>query len=338
MASAIQIRVGGAWLSSVAPWGNPVVTHRRRGGCWALSWDMGVKAGWTDARIEQGALVEAFLGAMRIWVGFLSEFDPEEGTFEAMGLARRYETMAALNLDGPTNDLGNAIFFAGARGSGIGSVHTWGIVDDNSGEPRYISELLDLWAEQNPGKYWYVDRMGALWQGTDPTEPQWWVMPGAASLGVADDGYATSWRGRYFDSATSTYKIVTATTTAPVAVERLADLTGRGAITQAKAQSIVNGFLDQSDRRTGWTNPFTVSALSLANKGGGYVGLGMVMARDKIRLQGLPDLRRGTSSTDAVIDESIWDVDAGEITLKPVDTADRDFASIVESQGGVLSL
>lgn len=338
MASPVQIKVGGEVLSTIASWGNPVVTHRRRGGCWSLSWDMDVTSGWTDARIVQGASVEAFLGSSRIWVGFLDEFDPGEGSFEARGQGRRFETMVAKDNVGLTTDLTAAINWAGFRGSGVGTVQTWGTVEDNSGEPRTIEELADMWAEENPGKYWYVDRMGAMWQGEDPTEPRWWVMPGTAALGVTDDEYATSWAGWYFDSGTSTYKMVTASTSATVAVEKAVDLTARGAISQAKAQAIVDGFLAQSERRTGWTNPITVSSLSLANKGGGYAGLGMVKAGDMIRLQGFRDQRQAAPYTDAVVGESVWDVDAGEITLKPVDTADRDFSSVVEAAGGKLSL
>lgn len=338
MGSPIEIRIGNRPLSTLAEWGNPVVTHRRVGGCWSLSWDMDVRPDWSSPFVKQGATVQAFLGTSAIWTGFLPEFDPEQGTFEAMGLGRRFEVMQAYDLSGPTNDIDDAIFFANARGSLVGSLGAFGVVADNSGEPRYISELLAMWMSENPGKFWFVDRNGTLWIGTEQSTPRWWVMPGAASLGQAYSDYATRWTVRYLDAATSTFKDASASVSADTSVERIAELTERGPISTATAQGVADGLLAASQTLTGWTNPITVTDRSLANRGGGYVGLGMVKAPDMIRLQGFRDSRRSAAYTDAVIDESVWDVEAGEITLKPVDTADRNVASIVESQGGRIVL
>src|SRR3546814_9253317 len=90
-------------------------------------------------------------------------------------------------------------------------------------------------------------------------------------------------------------------------VERIAELTDRGPISTATAQGVADGLLAASQTLTGWTNPITVTDRSLANRGGGYVGLGMVKAPDMIRLQGFRDSRRSAAYTDAVIDESVWD-------------------------------
>lgn len=337
--SDVKIRVNGTPLEMVAHYAEVKVTHRKNGGCWALDWIMDVPPGFRHPALQRGAIVEAHVSASRIWKGRL--VIDGAGEYRADGLCRDLETAAAINLTEASIDPGEALFYAGGRKAwGGGTIVTFSPVATAADGLHTVAELLDLWIEESDDDYWWVDRHGTLWTSNDPTAPKFWLTPGMGEVGLIDEEFATSWRALYFDSAAGATKMVAATdsTWTGPRVERLADFTGRGAISATKAQTMVNSLLKRTGPRTGMTNPITVTADHLTNTGGGKVGLANVKAGDMLRLQGLRDPRGQGFSTDVVIGESVWDVGAGEITLSPAGMAARDFSKIVEAAGGKLSL
>lgn len=69
-----EVRVGGFWLSSIAPQGWGQLEHSTRtNGSWQASWTIPIVRTWRHPALVYGAKVEVFLGPICIWSGTLEE-------------------------------------------------------------------------------------------------------------------------------------------------------------------------------------------------------------------------------------------------------------------------
>lgn len=322
-----------------ASWGEPVMTTRRRGGSWELSWKMDFKQGWRHTDLVRGARIVARIGSRIEWIGSLTEPDMDSMEFVAQGRCRQAETALALGFPGLTSDPGVALFYSGGRGltdwgglEPLPPVVTAGPMD----APVTIAALLDAMADEQ-GKNWVVDVDWGARTLADPTSPQWMVTPGAGVLGVADDDYWTNLVGTYL-TTTGTYDQVYASEANPQAGrrERAIDLSRFGWITAGRAQTILNEMLEKGLARTGWTNGVAVGRGQLFTIGGTAAAVSSVRGGHMVHLAGLSDERGAAQFTNIVADEVAWNVAEDTAQINPVGLAPRDLASVIESMGGRL--
>lgn len=339
-AESYSITVNGTPLSFIGYWGEPVVTHRRRGGSWALTWKMDLPRGFHHEDLVRGAAVRGLVGPTKHWRGILTEPDLDSMEFTAQGSCRMAETALALDLSGATAHPGDAILFASGRG-----VIDWGTLDVLTPVPGdalpdgllTLADLLDAYVKPT-GKNWRVDTQGLLSIYDDPTEPVWMVPPGSTILGVADDDYWTGLVATYLDPVGAYDKVYASDPNAPAPHrERGVDLTPRGRLTTVEAQAILDGMLAKGLARTGWTNGIEVASGELRNMGYTRAALSAINAGEMVHLPGLRDERGVAGYTNVVVDETVWNVSEGRLQLNPVGLAPRDLSSIIESMGGVLT-
>jgi len=336
-----QVRVGGAWLTDLDPaWGALRVTWRWGLGSFEATWSMALQPGNRPAALVAGAVVEILMGGWCIWRGTLEEPNWAEGDFVATGIARQAEGAYALDGTEKTTTVPDtAISAAISRGmvdwTG-GTVSAVAHVDTADGETddlNSLSALLDSVADA-AGKRWWVDSQSArVAMSADPSAPSFYVLPGAAELGVSTELLAGSLLGRYEDAVGNLQTARVGTRRPEVAV----DLTILGPIDAARATSVLNGILAKTGGRPGWTNGYTITAEQITTPGDVHPDLALVgeaVGRGSMhRLLGERDPRSSDWSTDVVLAEAVWDVDDETITCKPVDTAARDLASIFEEAG-----
>lgn len=325
--------IRGAW------WGEPVMTTRRRGGSWELTWKMDFKPGFRHHDLVRGASVVAKIGTSAEWRGTLTEPDMDSMDFTAQGLCRQGETALALDLAGMTSDPGDAVFFAEARG-----VLDWGSLETftpvtTSGETEgvtKIADLLDSYTTER-GTNWAVSPGGLLYTYADPTSPRWMVTPGSGVLGVADDDYWTDLVGTYL-TTTGAYAQVYSTDPNPQAGrrERGVDMTRLGWMTTVRAQAALDAMLAKGLARTGWTNGLEVAHGQLLTMGGTPASVSLVRGGHMVHLAGLADERGVTQFTNIIADETVWNVAENKTQINPVGLAARDLPSIIESMGGQL--
>lgn len=335
-----SITVNGTPLSFIGYWGEPVATHRRRGGSWELTWKMDLPRGFRHDDLVHGAFVQGYVGPTKHWRGILTEPDLDTMEFVAQGSCRMAETALALDLAGATADPGDAIFYAEARG-----VIDWGGLEILSPVPGdalpdgllTIAELMDAYVAPT-GKNWKVDPQGLMSTYDDPTEPTWMVPPGSTILGVADDDYWTGLVGNYITTTGTYAKVYASDPDAPEPRrERGVDLTPRGQLTAPEAQAVIDAMLAKGLARTGWTNGISVAAGELRTMGYTKAALSAIDAGEMVHLPGLRDERGNAAYTNVVVDETVWNVSEGRLQLNPVGLAPRDLSSIIESMGGVLA-
>lgn len=341
--SDLQVRVGGVWLSSLGWWGEPKVTHRWPLGCWELTWVMNLPAYQRPYALRTGAVVEAFWGPGRIWMGKLTEPDWDQQEFVAEGLSRQAEGALCFDSGGATTSIPDtAIDQAILRGivnwSRPASLSSVAFAEKAATDSlNYLGALLDAWST-SVSKRWAVGANGVVYAAPDPPAPTWYVMPDAGDLGVADEDYVSAVYGRYRNT-TGVFSTASAIDTTPPAgpKEIGVDLTPLGRINSTKATAVVTGILAQTKAQTGWTNGLTVRPDQITSLGGIKAHGALVIAGQMVRLQGLRDERGLAAATDIVLGETVWDVTEDLVTLNPVGLAARDLASIVEKAGGSLS-
>lgn len=341
MAESYTITVNGQPLSFIGYWGEPVVTHRRRGGSWELSWKMDLPRGFYHPDLVRGAEVRGKVGPTLHWRGILTEPDLDSMEFVAQGACRAAETTLALDAGGATSHLGDALAYANTRGfiNWFTVAETFGAVTDAEVTDRLntIADLLDAYVLAT-GRNWKVTPQGQLMTYADPTEPRWATPPGGTILGVADDDYWTDLAATYLTSSGAYGKVYSTDVLAPAPRrERGVDLTPRGRLTEAAAQDILDAMLAKGLARTGWTNGIEVAAGELRTMGYTQAALSAFDAGEMLHLPGLRDERGVSAYTNVVIDETVWNIAEGRLQLNPVGLAPRDLSSIIESMGGVLS-
>ncbi|MCD4535637.1 hypothetical protein LRP67_16210 [Nocardioides sp. cx-169] len=325
--------IRGAW------WGEPVMTTRRRGGSWELTWRMDFKRGFRHPDLVRGATVTARIGSLIEWRGQLTEPDMDSMQFTAQGQCRQAETALALGFDGMTSNPSDAVFYAEARGlidwgglEVLSPVTSTGTTD----HPMTIAELLDAYTLEH-GTNWQVVPDWGLGTYADPTVPRWMVTPNTGVLGVADDDYWTNLVGTYL-TTTGDYELVTSSDATPHVGrrERAVDLTALGRMTSARAQAALDAMLAKGLARTGWTNGIEIGRGQLFTMGGTPAAPSVVRGGHMVHLAGLADERGIAQFTNIIVDEAVWNVAEDTVQLNPVGLAPRDLPSIIESMGGKL--
>lgn len=341
----LSIYVNGVALSHLGHYAPDKVTHRFPYGAWEATWTTDYPRGWRHPAIVVGAEVVAKVGMTRVWRGTLTEADFDENAFTAQGSIRQAETALAFDLSGPTSDVGAALYWAAARGAvNIGSLEDFGdplTAEGTTDGVNSLLQLLDAYALR-VGRNLVVDPHGVLYTTNDPTTPALRLIPGSGELSPVDEDYWTTLTGMYSPKPGVTRVVGRQDLSQGVAIrERAVDLTTLGIISQATAEARLDAILAKGLARTGWSNSISASAYEMTSIGGATVEPWQVahqMARGGVmaRLAGQRDPRGVSLNLDVVLEETVWDVRANSIELKPRGLAARDLAAIVETGGGTL--
>lgn len=345
MATDLQVRVDGRWLTSIAPWGELEYSWLADGGCEEASWRMPVPRDYRHPSLVRGKDVEVRLGPLNTWRGRLTEPDQDdEGwTFHAAGLkdaagnggtSRGFMAFdAAINNTSIPN---TAIDQAIARGlPWIRPASLSGVAFVDAGSVDAIvtvSELLDRWSA-SVSKRWGVNAEAEVYAAADPTVPMWHMTPGSGSYGYAEEEYASDVYLRYYNTS---FVLATAHAQDADAADLLgvseAAIDGRdyGALTAPKAVSYAQGLLDKGKARLAWTNAVTPSRWQLTTPGGAPACLALVKAQQMVRLHGLRDVQ-GTPIpyVDFVIGRTRYTAESDTMVLEPVGLAPRNLADVL---------
>lgn len=286
-----------------------------------------------------GAPVEIKLGPCIISAGTLTEPNWDDGTLTMMGAAHEGDSALCLNGSGQTTSKPNtAIDHAIATGlvswtrrDNFGNTAI-GNADDASSGLTHINELLDAWAEENDSGWAVTPRRELIITGS-PTagEPRWYITPGTAELGQADDDRVDQLVVRYeVSGGGGALANVVWPATVPVGGrQRGVLITGRGPITTTRATTIAKGIYNKLGGHSGWTNGITVNTAQISTPGGQAANLGFIRAGDTTRMLDVLDPRGTDHHLDVVLDQTDCDWDAGTIQLDPVGKAKRSLEDVL---------
>ena len=287
-----QVVIDGHWLTGLMPWGDLE---------WVTCWPGGTESitfsvSRSHRLFRPGAIVELDYGGERLAVGSMVE--PTRGEpLMAEGLHRKAEDYAALDSsDEATVNASTAVTDAITRRN-----MPWVDTDPfpasgpalDPDQPHSIAQLLDHKGDTLGGLGWGIDPATrqpyfADWLPTDAH-----MLPGVDGLAISRDGYASTLKARYLDSATSTYKTVTGHDQDSEDrwgyVERTLPqpLTEGVPMSTAEAQAIVDGYLSAGRYQIGWASPLEVQYGDIVTAKGRPVDLNRRRARQTVRLHGL---------------------------------------------------
>lgn len=342
----VDIRVGGRWLSAVAPIGSVSWSRRWPGGSHEASWHLSTQGRptWTlPTFIRRGQLVEVFAGP-RVWRGVLAQPVPGEGGWDmtATGLYSEASRFHALTSGGTMTSVPNtAIDAAIARGlpwKRTQSFSTTAVGAVESDLPT-LFDLLNAWADA-AGEFWGVDADGYVFHAPLPTSPTWVMTPGPDLPGATDSEYASHVYGRYLRSTDGTYQTVIASDADAATrwgrAEVTLDLTNRGAMTTASAQAAVDGVLAKGKARLGWTDDLEPGPWDLLTFGGGVpADFRHVREGQMVRVLGVMDPTTTVAKPiDVVIGEAKYDASNDSLVLSPMDKETSTLAEAIEKATG----
>lgn len=338
-----EVRVGGFWLSSIAPQGWGQLEHSTRtNGSWQASWTIPIVRTWRHPALVYGAKVEVFLGPICIWSGTLEEPNWDSGEFIALGASRDGEDAVAIDGSGNSSTNPNAVIDAAiARGvlswTRVGDFGTTSVGQSNDGGGLVtIRSVLDAWAQENASRWVVNESRQLIAAPVDETRPTWHAMPGSGVLGSAAEERVDRVFVRYLDPTTGRRATASYPATTPASgIERPVDITDRGAKTPAQAASIAQDIWSDLQGRSGWTNGITLARGQATTPGGTEVDLALVRAGDTLRLLGVPDVRGVAQNTDVVIGDTDYNWEDDELQANPVGLAARDDTSVLEQVGNL---
>lgn len=356
--AAPEVRLGGStWLSSVASWGDLVVTQGPHGPFGVSFGVVFPEASWRHPLLKPKTRVEVYDAGVRIFGGRLTEPDWDAGQFAAIGYCRQAEGPATINGSGnPTTIANTAVDQAIARGALRDWKRTeWLITppsfeaaameDDRAGDDEddpevvTIQELLDTASAGTSGSdRWYVDDGGYLYivdAVADDAPPDWFVPAGVAQMGVADD--------QRIDRVLLTFP---SSTTTPQGKRRLASYPAttpnggvewvgnvqRGMVAPSKAAAWAEAIYKKArSGMDGWTNGLTLSPGQLLTPGGQPAHFGHVRGGHKVRVLGTPDPRSGITLPyiDFWIDTAEWRPGERILQLNPEGMVERNLEAIM---------
>lgn len=345
--SDIEIRVDGTFLSRIATWGDLEWSERFDGGCWEASWTMEVPEGWHHPAIRRGAIVEVLEGPVVLWTGLLAEPDRESWEMTATGLVREAERYTAIDaMDKATRRVNVATLVAELYRGLPWEVGTLGAllpswpshadpVQSDQGGLWMLDELWDAAAEA-AGWHWGVGPDRLPYAVPEPTEPTWRMTPGSGTLGLADDEYASHLVGRYYESATTLATSIRGNDDAAERwgrTERAVDLTGRGTLTASKVDAILDGMLEASRPRPGFSNALEPGPYDLTTLGGVPAHLPHVRAGQRVRLHGVQseDLVP-LPYVDFTIGEVRHEAGAESVYIEPLGLAASNLQAVLEGR------
>lgn len=347
---ALRVRVGGKWADMLGYAGPVTYSTRWPIGCWEATWEMDLAPDFTDtaARPSSTNRVEIFWGALRLWVGWLSEVERggrgEPWRFTAFGLARLANRYVALDdLGVPTSSASHAVTEAVVRGLPWQLptlMPTWAplTTDEETVKPNRLGDLLDAAAEEN-GQKWAVFGDGIFTFGTDATAAAWGLTPDVGMSSTTDEEYRTHIYARRVSSESGTpprpdgWETELVARAAPLGrYEDYLDLTGRGLMSEAQALGAAQGVLDSTGQRMAYVAPFEGTTVSLTSLGGIPAELALVRAGQAVTIWGLLDSLGNPAfgaSTVITLGEVTYTDGDDTIRLAPVGMAARDVSSII---------
>lgn len=336
MGTQLEINVGGRWLSMESFYGDVAMSTVWPGGSDELSW---TPAGPPTHRFSGGEDVTGYFGGVPVWRGHLLEPDPSQDQLTATGAFHEGFDYAALDSVGAASRTPNVAvdqaIIRGLNWTRPATINASTIAIDISQGPVSVGALLDRNGE-NTTVRWGVDPYRQVYSTADPAGPTYQTLPIAGGLGYALDDYASTLIGRYLDSATSTYKTVTVTDTTAEGrhghVERIVDLTTRGAISTATATNHLNSMLNLGRSTPQWTQSIEVVYGELLNMGGVPVSLETVAAGELLRVHGgfeLAQRRNGLMYVDFLIGRT--QLSGGTLTISPIQLAPRNLTDVLTS-------
>ncbi len=337
-----DVRVGGFWLSTIAPagWGELVHSTRVRGSL-EVSWQMPLERNWRHPALTAGAPVDLRLGPATLWPGILEEPDWDEGRFVAVGAHRAAEGKLALdasrNASTRPNEVVDAAIARGAlpwtRVANLGNTPVGS--PDDAGSLVYIDSVLDAWEQENGTRLRVNDQRQLVVAPISETNPTWYVTPGSGVLGAAGEKSVAVVFVRFINSATGLRDTASYPPSPAAGSEGAEDIRDRGPMTLAKATSIAESIWSELRGKAGWTNGLRLTYGQVTTPGGIEVDLALIKAGDTVRLLDVPDPRGLTQHTDVVIGDTEYDWTDDEIQINPVGMAARDEESVLEQVGNL---
>lgn len=329
--TGLEVTVDGAWLSLHCQWGDPRISSAWPGGCANASWTaQGIPSRLTRAGLD----VAVKYAGQTVWAGVLAEPDTADGQMSAVGLFTLGQDFAALDSDGNATIVPDtAIAAAIARGlkwKRSGSISDAAVDDlDVSQGPITVGALLDAYCEAE-AKRWGVDPLGYVYAATDPTVPNYYVQD-FAPLTPATDDLTTALVGRYYNGSGYATTIVTSASEAWLGYhEQTVDLTGRGTITETRAQHILANLLKAGASTPSWAQPLVVTYGELQTAGQVPAALETVQAGTMVRSLGqLDDTQQlgGRTWVDVVVGAA--ELYQGQLSLTAIGSPVRTLSDVL---------
>jgi hypothetical protein len=335
MGAQLEVNVGGRWLSMESFYGDVSQSTVWPGGSDELSWTPAVRP---LRHFAGGEDVIGYFGGVPVWRGHLLEPDPSVDQLTATGAFREAYDYGALDSVGgvskiPDTAIDQAII-RGLNWTRPNSIQSTTVNFDTTTGPVSVGALLDVMTSAqtqrwgvNPYRQPYTD---------EPTGPSYQTLPIAGGLGYALDDYASTLIGRYLDSTTSTYKTRTITDTVAETqhghVERIVDLTFRGARSAAQVDTDLTNMLARDRSTPQWTQSIEVVYGELLSMGGATVSLETVGAGKILRVHGgfeLAQRRNGLMYVDFLIGRT--QLSGGTLTISPIQLAPRNLTDVLTS-------
>lgn len=329
-----QLRVGGTWLNTVAPWGNLGYSSRWPLGCYQASWSMHFRSTARRNTLRAGQTVEVFVGSNRTWLGVLAQPNWRTGEFTADGWYSFADSPALDTSDEATSRADDA--FDGAISRGVGWLGSSGLGSTPATAAAATDGLNTMGAvfdavATEAGKRWGVFADGVVTMAADATTPTWQIAPGLVDFGYDDTTFATQLVVRYEDSGTSLFTTLIVDDAAAVAQfglrEEPVDLTPYGPLSAARATAKANGILALGRARLGWSNVVEVGPYQLTTLGGIPADLTMVQAGQVVRVP-MWDEMTALPYRDLVLGQVDHRAGARSVTIAPVDTTPKTLADV----------
>jgi hypothetical protein len=261
MGTQLEINVGGRWLSMESFYGDVAMSTVWPGGSDELSWTPQVRP---LRRFSGGEDVIGYFGGVPVWRGHLLEPDPSQDQLTATGASARPTTTPRSTPRVPSPRSRIPPSTRPSSGAELDAAQLDPVdhrqLRHHHG-PVSVGALLDVMTSAQTQR-WGVDPYRQPYTAADPTGPSYQTLPIAGGLGYALDDYASTLIGRYLDSTTSTYKTRTITDTVAEAqhghVERIVDLTFRGARSAAQVDTDLTNMLTLGRSTPQWTQSIEV--------------------------------------------------------------------------------
>lgn len=330
-----RVRVAGRWLHSFTVVDGLKWRHAADGGCVEASWGISQRpSALAHPVLTRGALVEVFDGLVRVWVGQLSESGEASSECHAVGLLNSTRRLLS-----PTSDLNASINAAITNGAKFTYVNNSAPPAIPTETPEYLYDAITA-AATGAGKRATVRADGVLRFETDPTTPDYYVVPGVGILGRADEDYVTHVSVLYISSVSGTPPVADGTAVATAAdtdaaavygrSDHFIDIRDRGLLTATEAGWIASGFLAKAGARLSFANSITVTADQFRSIGGQRTSLAQVRAGQMVRFMGVRTPERvARASFDVVIGATDYEDGSGQITLSPLGLAARNLSDII---------
>lgn len=339
----LEIYVDGRPLTSIAPWGDPVIEHRWPGGTWEIRWSQPLKPWKRPKQLQVRKLVEARVGSAVVGAAQLADLDFDGGEFAAVGAVRQGEETLCFDGTGQLTTIINTAIDQGiARGQITGtrpaSISAAAFGSSTTTLPNYVTALLDAYFKEQVGTRYYVDNSRAWRSAADPTAPTAMVRPDAAMLAPSGTADVATVYGRYLNSATGQYATAFYPSPAVQGPELGVSFVERGPITTADATSRCQAVWTELRGKSGWARPVTVHSGDLRSLGGGYRALWTFQAGPAamLRIAGARDDKALLMNTDFVVGRTIWREADDTLQIDPIGKTVRSDTDIIEAQGGVL--